>query len=544
MDTNTLPIPSFLNDRYQVTRVLGRGGMGVVYHAHDTKMEREVALKHLTADDVSFCMDQDQSRNWEAIIGGRLQHPHIVMTYDIFSYQGSSVIVTEYFDGCDLKDFLHKNPLYHVSQIIPILSQVCEALHYAHSQGVVHQDMKPENILVNEHQKVKIVDFGIAKFVSETRRSRYELEYITGTPSYMSPETIRQQEIDGRSDIFSLGIILYELLTGKRPFDGEPTSKSLYLILSADPPPPSKLTPGLPIAYDHIVARALKKNRNLRYQTMKALQEDLLNVDSLQYFLHQKEKLETIRYQEAITERPFPPPEAQNIVCVDDDINILEILSAVLKAKGYHPTVFEHPKEALQHLNNAIPSVIISDIMMDDMDGYQFCLAVRKQVHLSKVPFIFLTAKQKPSERLRGFEVGADDYVMKPFHPKEILFRINTVLQEAQKIQIGDSTELDYQFAFSSVSKNRTEPYLTTKKATPPDWNEGELQHLFAMIETSKDSVETHRMFWTIKAKLIQQTKENLTLLKDFIEPLMNRVRFYMLNLQFSEVYCLLDMVV
>ncbi|MCC7010206.1 MAG: serine/threonine protein kinase [Acidobacteria bacterium] len=257
--------------RYEILELVGRGGMGVLYRAHDPMLERDVALKMMLVD---FTNDPAARGRFEreAKAVARLQHRNVVTIHELGDAEGAPYIVMEFLSGKDLDALLRSDQPLSLAQKLDIAAQVCDGLAYAHEQGIVHRDIKPGNIRVLEDGTVKILDFGIAKFAVG---SATQTGSILGTPSYMSPEQIMGQPVDGRADLFSVGVLLYELLSGRKPFAGDAPTAVVYQIMHVDPPALSELVPDLPDALYAIVDRALQKNPNERYSRASEMAADL-----------------------------------------------------------------------------------------------------------------------------------------------------------------------------------------------------------------------------------------------------------------------------
>jgi len=253
--------------RYRIDGVLGAGAMGTVYRAFDTRIERAVALKTIRKDMLAGKLGAEvQSRfRTEARAAGRLVHPNIVTIYDFDEDQGVAFIAMELVQGRPLDTLLRDGATVPLQQAAHWVNQLLEALHYAHSQGIAHRDIKPANLLVTDGDQVKVADFGIAKIFSADAAAS---QYLAGTPEYMSPEQFLGLPIDGRSDLFSAGIVLYQLLTGKKPFTGQ-MAVVMQQILNQNPPPPSSARPSLPPAVDSVVAKALEKDAANRYASAR-----------------------------------------------------------------------------------------------------------------------------------------------------------------------------------------------------------------------------------------------------------------------------------
>lgn len=259
--------------RYEILDDLGRGAMGVVYKAYDPAVGRIVALKTVRLTATGEEREELVHRlRQEALAAGRLEHPNIVTIYDAGKAEGLFYLTMQLVKGRTLAELMGERVLLPVKQILLVLDQVSEGLHYAHERGIVHRDLKPSNIIVTRESLVKILDFGIAKIAEGGTTTAGT---ILGTPSYMSPEQAQGGRVDRRSDIFSLGAILYELLTGEKAFPGNTPTAILYKILHEEPIPPRVIEPGVEPALEKIVRKALAKDPLARYQSCRELQADL-----------------------------------------------------------------------------------------------------------------------------------------------------------------------------------------------------------------------------------------------------------------------------
>lgn len=261
--------------RYEIVRELGRGAMGVVYLCRDPNINRYVAIKTLRLDEVDpEQLEQVKARFFrEAQSAGQLSHPNIVTIYDAGEEGNLGYIVMEVLDGVDLKAQGKKDLLLPIPRVLEIVAKVAEALDYAHRQGIVHRDIKPSNIMVMKNGTVKVTDFGIARIITG---SRTETGVVIGTPGYMSPEQLTGAKVDGRSDIFSLGVVLFELLTGETPFEAEDVTTLMYQIANQPHRPPRTVRPDLPASCAEIIDRALQKEMACRYQRASEMAEHLL----------------------------------------------------------------------------------------------------------------------------------------------------------------------------------------------------------------------------------------------------------------------------
>lgn len=263
--------------RYQITQVLGQGAMGVVYAAHDPLLNRQVAIKTiLRANLLDADLATDASTRFvrEAQAVARLTHPHIVTVFDFGEEGDVAYIVMEFIHGRDLKSRLDEGNFFELAEAIRIMSELLDALDYAHRHGVVHRDIKPANVMLDAAGRIKLTDFGVAR-LADSNADRTMAGTMVGTPSYMSPEQIQGLPVGSRTDLFAAGIILYQLLTRKRPFPGPGQWTIQKQIVSDNPVPPSYYNVRLGSVFDPIVERALAKDPAKRYASAADFAADL-----------------------------------------------------------------------------------------------------------------------------------------------------------------------------------------------------------------------------------------------------------------------------
>src|SRR5688500_11162071 len=263
--------------RYKIVAEIGQGAMGTVYKAVDPIIDRTVAIKTINLNLSRQELEEYEQRFQQEIkAAGRLNHPNIVTIYDVGKTDAVAYMAMEFLEGNELKDIIAAGNLMPVDQVVDIISQVADGLWFAHQQDIVHRDVKPSNIMVMKGGIAKITDFGIARLPNSAVKTMTGL--ILGSPRYMSPEQVIGKTIDARSDIFSLGVVLYEALTGVAPFDGDNVNAIMYATVNSTPPPPSQHHRESTAMLDLIVAKAMAKLLEDRYQTVKEFADDLREV--------------------------------------------------------------------------------------------------------------------------------------------------------------------------------------------------------------------------------------------------------------------------
>ena len=252
--------------KYRITGVLGQGAMGVVYRAQDPRIDRTVAIKTIHAGLMQGSLASELSTRFvrEIRAVGNLRHPNIIAIYDTDEEHGMPYFVMEFVEGRELSQLLQEQARFSAEQVLHIGRQLLHAFAYTHQRGIIHRDIKPANIFITNEGDVKVADFGIAKVENS------ELTQVgtsLGTPSYMSPEQCTGQPVDQRADLFSIGVVLYQLLTGEKPFQGNSTHALMHHIVRSTPEKPSVLNPALPATVDKLIERALAKNPADRFQS-------------------------------------------------------------------------------------------------------------------------------------------------------------------------------------------------------------------------------------------------------------------------------------
>jgi eukaryotic-like serine/threonine-protein kinase len=259
--------------RYNIERTLGKGAMGVVYEGIDPKLNRRVAIKTILKSHLDPDTAKDYSMRFsrEAQAVARLNHPHIVQVYDFAEEGDVAYLVMEFIRGKELKNFFDANERFDIKEAVRIMCELLDALDFAHNAGIIHRDIKPANVMLDAQARTKLTDFGVARVQDSdrTQAERTQAGTMVGTPAYMSPEQITGGTIDKRSDVFSAGIILYQFLTGEKPFTGGGAWTIAKKIIQEDPPAPSSLNNAVTPFFDAVVNKALSKNAETRYQSAK-----------------------------------------------------------------------------------------------------------------------------------------------------------------------------------------------------------------------------------------------------------------------------------
>jgi len=271
--------------RYEILEEIGRGSMGVVYKGHDSIIDRIVAVKTVEMNMEGGAKGNALSGSFyhEARIAGKLSHPNIATIYDAGEENGVYFIVMEFVEGITLDKVIKENIHLPLSDKVRIIILIANGLHYAHQNGVIHRDIKPANIMLLEDKQIKIMDFGIARGITKDLRIGAEAGRLFGSPAYMSPEQIKGEELTRQSDIFSLGIVSYELLSGKKPFQGNDVPSILKAIINYEPPHLAAINEKIPLSLEKAVMKALEKDTGKRFKNTMDM------ADQLEIFLYNME---------------------------------------------------------------------------------------------------------------------------------------------------------------------------------------------------------------------------------------------------------------
>src|SRR6476660_4992260 len=270
------PVPDLKTlGRYNIERTLGKGALGVVYEGVDPRLGRRVAIKTILKSHLDEDTAKDYSMRFvrEAQAVARLNHPNIVQVYDFGEEGDIAYLVMEFIKGKELKTFFDANERFDLKEAVRIMCELCDALDFAHNAGIIHRDIKPANVMLDAQARTKLTDFGVARVQDSDKTSveRTQAGTMVGTPAYMSPEQITGGNIDKRTDVFSAGIILYQFLTGEKPFTGSGAWTIAKKIIQEEPPLPSSLNNAITPIFDAVVNKALSKNPDTRFQSARDL---------------------------------------------------------------------------------------------------------------------------------------------------------------------------------------------------------------------------------------------------------------------------------
>lgn len=404
---------------YRIVSRLGEGGMGAVYLADDTPLERRVALKILPAN---LAADPERMHRFvqEAKLASALTHPNVAYIHEIGEDSGLRFLAMEYVEGEPLSARLSRGPLAF-SELISVAIQVADALDAAHAKGIVHRDIKPSNLMLTPRGHVKVLDFGLAKLeASGVSSQREETQLMTnagvvmGTVAYMSPEQALGRDVDHRTDLFSLGVVLYEMATGRLPFSGATTSETIARILGAQPEAVARFNYELPESFDRLVRKCLEKDRDRRYQSARELLVDLKNLDR----------------DAAGRAASLAAPGKLRVVVVDDEELARALLREYIGASADIEIVAECANgfEAVKAISELKPDLVFLDVQMPKLNGFEVLELIGREVAV-----IFVTAYDEYA--MRAFDEHAVDYLLKPFSRE----RFQKALERARQ-RLGEPT--------------------------------------------------------------------------------------------------------
>jgi len=441
---------------YKILEQIGQGGMGIVYKAQDTKLDRTVALKFLPSHLITSETDKSRFLQ-EAKAASAINHPNVCVIHDIQDDEENQFIVMEFIDGVTLREKISpstKEDNLSINNVLDYAIQIGEALQEAHSKGIIHRDIKSDNIMVNEKDQIKVMDFGLAKLKGSLKLTKSSS--TVGTLSYMSPEHLQGADVDARSDIFSFGVLLYEMLTGNLPFKGEYESALMYSILNTEPEPVQKYRPELSSEWLHILDRSLEKEPENRYQSIKDMLIDLKRL-----------KRDTNRVsREVIKEIPASPDDKKKSVGISKKtlisvitgliIIIITFLFIIKPWTSKQTSSVSEPKErslavmyfenntgdpSLDHWKKALSDLLIADLVQSK---YLYVLSGDKLFQIFRQMDILEEVSYSSKDLQEVGKQGEVKYILRGnFTKAGETFRISTMLQTARNSETIDSETVE-----------------------------------------------------------------------------------------------------
>jgi len=411
---------------YRIVSSIGSGGMGAVFLADDTRLGRRVALKILPPA-LAFEPELMQRFEQEARLASALTHPNVATIYEMGLDESDPkrplrFLAMEYVEGRPLSERVREGPL-KTPEIIAIASEIADALDDAHSKGIVHRDIKPANLMLTTRGRVKILDFGLAKQAaapnSQETLLMTSVGVVMGTIAYMSPEQALGRDVDARSDLFSLGVVLYEMATGRIPFSGANAQETMAHLLQSMPEATARFNYDVPPELDRVIRKCLEKDAGRRYQSARELLVDLKNLDR-----------DTGSGGTAPSVDLHPAPALIKAIIVDDEELARHLLREYLQSVPGVEIVAECANgfEAVKAISEHKPDLVFLDVQMPKLDGFEVLELIGREVAV-----IFVTAYDQYA--MKAFDAHAVDYLLKPFG----LDRLQTALERARQ-RLGQQT--------------------------------------------------------------------------------------------------------
>ena len=384
---------------YRVVSLLGQGGMGAVYLADDTRLGRRVALKILPPE---MAADPERMQRFvqEARLASALTHPNVATIYEIGQDNDLRFLSMEYVEGLPLTGLISQGPL-KPPEIVRIGLEIADALDDAHSKAIVHRDIKPANLMLTARGHVKILDFGLAKQAAPSNTQETQLMtsvgIVMGTVAYMSPEQALGREVDARTDIFSLGVVLYEMATGRVPFSGANAQETMAHLLQSMPEATARFNYDVPQELDRVIRKCLEKDPGRRYQSARDLMVDLKNLDR------------DSSSGRAPAEASSTPTRLKAVI-VDDEELARQLLREYLQAAQGVDIIAECANgfEAVKAISERKPDLVFLDVQMPKLDGFEVLELIGREVAV-----VFVTAYDQYA--MKAFDAHAVDYLLKPF---------------------------------------------------------------------------------------------------------------------------------
>ncbi|MEO0562793.1 MAG: protein kinase [Chloroflexota bacterium] len=410
-----------LLNRYEVIEHLGDGSTATVYRAKDTRLGRNVALKVL----LPHVRDTARKRFFqEAQAAAQLNHSNIMSIHDVDSDGDAHFLIVEYVEGDSLSKFVPATP----EQVVDLGSQIARALHYAHEHEVIHRDIKPANIKVTPQGQIKIMDLGLALPREAKRVTAHGM--VIGTPAYLSPEQAQGFDLDRRTDIYSLGVVLFEMATGELPFNADDIGALLLQQVKQPPPPPRSLNPNIPLGLETVILRALEKKPEKRYQTGAALANalDVTLPTGDTGPLQQPTQTDNVPPRSRTATMQFGH-RIIRVVLADDHTILRKTLAAFLESRDDMVVVGEadNGEGAWQQATTLLPDVLILDLNMPGVGGLEILPKIRQEAPSVKI--LVLTGREEDYYIVQALRAGANGYLMKSGEEDELVDGILRVIQ-------------------------------------------------------------------------------------------------------------------
>jgi putative two-component system response regulator len=416
---------------YRVMERLGRGGMAAVYRAYHPALDRYVAIKVLP----DFFADEPDYRErfqQEARSVARLKHPNILEVFD-FGYQdGTAYLVLELVEGGTLADRVGK-PM-ELEQVVRLIEQVASALDHAHANGVLHRDIKPSNILIHSDGTPVLADFGLARMVGQLHRLTSS-GTVMGTPEYMSPEQAADEPLSPASDVYSLAIVAYEMLTGRVPFECDTPAATLLSHVTKPMPPTLELRGELSAHVEEVLRRALSKRPQDRYSSAAAF------AAALRPAAWPSRRGDDLPIAVPVTRRLARTERTPLVLVVDDSAANRELIEACLAGVDCQVRTAPDGAAALKAIQASPPDLVLLDVQMPGIDGYEVCRRIKASQSSRLIPVVMITALDRTSDRILALDAGADDYMTKPVDRVELVARVRSALRLKGVYDSLDSAE-------------------------------------------------------------------------------------------------------